>query len=227
MYISPSTVRRLAFATTFLLGMGLGAGLTIQLLEDEYNENIDREVAKARRYFDKLHKRGEYDDPIALVEAKGLEIVEAKITAEEYVTTEAVVAEVGTKSVFNDPRPVDIGEEIVRPDPLRPYVLTADEFYSNVEEWEEDNLNYYEFDGVLTDKNDNELLESDDIVGDDNLLKFGHGSNDPNVVYIRNPKKRIQYEVIRTKGSYGEIVHGILQHGDRKRKPKKFRRDDE
>jgi hypothetical protein len=62
------------------------------------------------------------------------------------------------------------------------------------------------------------------------VLVFGHGSGDPNVVYIRNEKLQAEYEVLRDPGSYeievlGGHVEREMQEVDLKhsRQPGKFR----
>lgn len=221
-----SAMRWCGYASAFLLGTGLGAGLTMKILETEFDSQLDVEVEKTKRYFDRLHKRGEYSDPVALVEAKGLEIAETLVEQLEYKKPFEEHA-VGTKNVFKEEiRDLDIGKEIKNRTVDRPYVITSDEYFQNSTDYAQISVNYYSEDGVLCHLNDDYIRESDDFVGDENLLRFGEGSGDPNVVYVRNDKKESEYEVIRIRGSYNEVVHGILEHSDKKRKvSKKFRND--
>jgi hypothetical protein len=61
-------------------------------------------------------------------------------------------------------------------------------------------------------------------VGDGNLDRFGHRSKDPRVVYIRNEKLGIEYEVCKSDGSYAEEVGGFIKH-DNRPKIRKFRKE--
>ena len=57
----------------------------------------------------------------------------------------------------------------------------------------------------------------DDIngtVGQDNMKRFGHGCDDPNVVFIRNEKLATDFEVLRHNGSYAEEVLGLVETDD-------------
>jgi hypothetical protein len=45
------------------------------------------------------------------------------------------------------------------------------------------------------------------------LDRFGHGSNDPSIVYIRNDTLEIIYEVVKSPHYYAEEVHGF-KHED-------------
>ena len=49
------------------------------------------------------------------------------------------------------------------------------------------------------------MFDFHNVVGD---LRFGHGSNDPNVVYIRNDRLKAEYEVLLNSGSYQEEILG-------------------
>lgn len=213
-----------ACSIALLAGTALGAGITIKFLDKEYEQNLAKEIDKARKHFSRLHKTDAFSDPVALVEVK--EDAGGIILEQKYATIETAKTQVA-KNVFTDVKEFDLGEEIKKRGPDRPYVITEEEYFAGEANYEQKSLNFYDGDGVLSDQGDEYLRESDDIVGDDNLLRFGEGSNDKNVVYVRNDKLECDYEVIRTRGKYAEIVHGIIEHSDRKRKvPKKFRQDD-
>jgi hypothetical protein len=67
-----------------------------------------------------------------------------------------------------------------------------------------------------------------DLVGDDNL-RFGYGSNDSNMVYVRNPRIEMDMEIVRSQGTYTKEVLGFddeaeLKHSGRRRR---FRESDE
>lgn len=110
--------------------------------------------------------------------------------------------------------------------PMVSYVIHKDEVGEN-DEYEQETLTYYEEDDILTDHKD-DILDQDETIGLQNLNHFGHGSKDANIVYIRNPEKMIEFEVIKTKGSFAQVVHGFdppedIRHAHQRR----FRPDDE
>lgn len=107
-----------------------------------------------------------------------------------------------------------------------PYIITQEEFLENEPEHEQVSVTFYEDDGMLTDPQDKPIPDSDGTVGDVNLNRFGYGSKDNNIVYIRNEKMGVDFEVARSFGSYAEEVLGF-QHADDRRKIRKFRGDDE
>jgi hypothetical protein len=140
------------------------------------------------------------------------------------VETETTIEE----NEFIDDRPINPFDwnqdvELSKRDPESPYVISFEEFNENSTDWEQNNLVYYEEDDVLADERDNPVPEIEATVGYDNLKRFGHGSKDPNVVYIRNERTEALFEIIRNPGSFSDQVVG-LKHSDSPRK-RRGRRD--
>ena len=108
----------------------------------------------------------------------------------------------------------DWHEERKKRSPDRPYVIHYDERF-DTEEYSDMTLTYYEIDDVICNERD-EIIDPGDIdrlLGKPNLNRFGHGSNDASIVYIRNDTLQITYEVVRSPNSYAEEVHGF-SHDD-------------
>ena len=85
-------------------------------------------------------------------------------------------------------------------------------------------LLYFELDDTLVpEENEMKAIEdTDSLIGDDHLLRFGSGSNHADKVYIRNEKVGTIYEITRSAGSYLEEVLGMstdepdtLKHSNR------------
>ena len=51
--------------------------------------------------------------------------------------------------------------------------------------------------------------DPDSTVGLENMSQFGNGSDDHDIVYIRNNRIACDFEVVRNKGSYAELVHAV------------------
>ena len=108
----------------------------------------------------------------------------------------------------------DWHEERKKRSPDIPYVIHYDERFET-EEYSDVTLTFYDGDGVICNERD-EIVDPNDIdrlLGEKNLNRFGHGSNDASIVYIRNDELQIIYEVIKTPNSYAEEVHGF-SHDD-------------
>lgn len=87
-----------------------------------------------------------------------------------------------------------------------PYILHKDEFYQDELGYTQTTLTFYNSDEILADTDDKPVYSYDRMTGE---LKFGHGSGDPNVVYIRNDKLRAEYEVILDPGYFSVEVLGL------------------
>jgi hypothetical protein len=140
-----------------------------------------------------------------------------------------------TYSVFTDP--IDDWsydeEELNRTDE-KPYVLHRDEFYADERNYSQSTLTYYAGDNIMVDQENVPVYNFDEVVG---VLKFGHGSGDPNVFHVRNTHLEAEFEVLHDRGHYSVEVLGLeeiddktaledkhLKHsGDRVRR---FRQDD-
>ena len=100
--------------------------------------------------------------------------------------------------------------EIANRNPDEPYVIHQDERRESPG-YAEVAYTYYAGDDVLVDENNIPLPHGDLIVGQENL-KFGHGADDENVVFVRNEKLELIMEICRTPKSYEEEVLGLDNH---------------
>lgn len=100
----------------------------------------------------------------------------------------------------------DYKTEIQNRIPTAPYVIHVDEYVNDEKGWDnQSTLTWYELDQVLCDTHDTPIFNHSEVVGD---MLFGHGSNDPNVFYVRNEKLQAEYEILRDTRSYQEVVLG-------------------
>lgn len=120
------------------------------------------------------------------------------------------VEESETRNVFRDDN-FDLDEEKKYRTKEEPYIITHDEYYAGDLEYENSTLTYYEQDDTLTDEQDKPIREIDKMIGEDHLIRFGHGSRDRNIVYIRNDRLGTDFEVVKSTGSYVEEVLGMLE----------------
>lgn len=95
--------------------------------------------------------------------------------------------------------------------PERPYIIHLDERHER--DYSLATLTYFEGDDVLCDEDDEVLEDKNGVVGEDNLGKFGHGSGDPEVVFVRNDRLQVDFEIFRSRDTYLHTVQGI-EHSD-------------
>lgn len=104
----------------------------------------------------------------------------------------------------------DYQAELRRRSPTEPYVIHYDE-RAEFDTYSDVTLTYYEVDDVLCNERDEivDLEKREELVGEKNLGKFGHGSNDAAIVFVRNDTLEIEFEVVKSPNSYAEEVHGL------------------
>jgi hypothetical protein len=222
-------------------------------LKEEYAEIARQEIEEARAYYSRNAKPASpaelaerYADEkkedeaapadVELAEVRRLsasyrsdDIEEARATLEE--KPEEPVAPVN-QNVFEMADPgtdeFDYEEEERKRSEDEPYILSHDEFMASEKDYQQVQFTYYEGDDVLCDEKDQVVEDEDAVVGAANLLQFGHGSKDRNIVYIRNDRLQLEFEVVKSDGKYAEQVLGFIEHSDDDKRPRRFRvnRDD-
>lgn len=106
----------------------------------------------------------------------------------------------------------DFPTELAQRNPDEPYVIHQDEFKGTETGYEQVAYTYYSGDDVLAGEDDKPIPHADVIVGHGNL-KWGHGSDDEDVVFVRNDKLELEMEICRSPKSFEEEVLG-LEHSD-------------
>jgi len=89
-----------------------------------------------------------------------------------------------------------------------PYLLAEKEFEDNLEDYEQFTLLYYA-DNVLADEQGVVIEAGKQLLGEDALKQFGYDKENPNTLFVRNDKRKAEYQVIRLDGTHGELVLGI------------------
>lgn len=99
--------------------------------------------------------------------------------------------------------------ELANRSPEAPYVIHLNEFNHSNPNYDKVVYTYYADDDYLIDTStDRPVHNGDVIVGVDNL-KFGHGSDDSEVVYVRNDIQEMDMEIHRLNKSYEEEELGL------------------
>jgi hypothetical protein len=127
----------------------------------------------------------------------------------------------------------DIEEELKNRSPEVPYVVHRNEHEEGPEgpdEYEKFTLTYFEGDDILCKEDDTVITDPDAVIGLGNLSRFGHGSGDPNIVYVRNDTLKVDLEIVHSDGKYATEVAGFkedeIQHSSmRRRSPRRSEYD--
>lgn len=228
-------------------GALVGYKVAEKRLQTKFDNLMDEEIAKTKEHYARINKVEDYETPESavekLVEDEQLEKLVKVYSGEtedgeiEVTTVEAEVnddedsvevVKTTRRNIFvngKDIEEYDLEAELEKRTDDKPYIITQDEFFENEDERPQVNLTYYRGDDVLADEEDRTIDNADGIVGNENLQKFGYGSNDRNVVYVRNPKINVEYEIVHSHGEYAVEVLGL--NSPSTRKPRKFRGDDD
>lgn len=221
------------------MGVGALTGyfVTKHFLQTKYSKIADAEIAEMRKHYqakgqaleaeyakrpveDIVRERG-YSSPENKIDIKPpmavqppADVVDDADTSEERqeVVDRLEDAETQVKNIFEDAKIThewDWHKERSQRSPDIPYVIHQDEIHEM--DYVEATLTYYTGDDVLCNERD-EIVDPDErdgIVGEANLDRFGHGSGDASIVYVRNDRLEIVYEVVRSPNKFSEEVHGF------------------
>lgn len=113
-----------------------------------------------------------------------------------------VTDEIRSHDVWNWQR-----EKRVR-NPNFPYIIHENEFEESESGYTQTTYTFYAVDNVLVDTDDKPLDDVNAVVGLGNL-RFGHGSQDEDVVLVRNDRLELEMEITRVPRSYAEDITGL------------------
>lgn len=207
----------LKFIGVFVVGVGLGATATTIYLKNKYEEIVQEEIESIRETLaphlssrrettavrateleeDEIDQETKKDSKILNIERKRHNRI-----ARRYNTTsdeEQEASDLEHEKMSHDANQVNSDH---------PYVITLEQFSEEMVNFDKLTIYYYEDDGTLADENEEIISDETYIVGDEALIMFGEGSDDPEIVYVRNEKLMSDYEVIRLSKSYKDEVLG-------------------
>lgn len=227
-------------AAGIVLGAGIGALVTWRLLKAHYEEITQEEIDSVKSHYAKLFKEGEHADLSGLV-AK----YKSKVDDLGYSSVSEDDSDTSEDDTENDEVMPDEADEDEEPEPIdddRPkrevrniwqyakdhphpedeaYVITFDQFNDEHDDYDKGDLTYYEGDDTLVDSQESPIDDVEGLIGPDALDRFGDASNSKDIVYVRNDRISMDFEISRDSRSYTEHILGI--HEPKKRKVHKMR----
>lgn len=229
----------IACVASFGAGVGLGYFLgrrrryapthIVPAVKKNFQE-VEREIEHTLEYYDQEELKGRHPSTITNSEVE--EFVAEKLKDSEEIISETrihgVTDEVMSKRLFAESDDDwNYEQELATRTDARPYIIHKDEFYGEERGYTQTTLTYYAGDNIMVDEEESPVYNHDDVVG---ALIFGHGSGDPNVVYIRNTLRKAEYEILYDPGLYSTEVLGLeIEPNERvkalKNGPPKFRQE--
>jgi len=217
------------FGVGVVVGFYFGYRFNREKIKAEVLKDAEEEIQQIREYYQQkvvaAEPKPELED---VIEERGYAQPERMLRPPVpiVVTPPPVVVYEGGKDKDRD---WDFAAEVAARSPEHPYVIHQDEFSQRREGYEQTTYTYWAGDDVLTDTDNIPLPHADLVVGQDNL-KWGHGTDDIDVVFVRNDRLNLEMEICRDYRSYEEEVlgktrpvedgleHSSQRHPARKRK---------
>jgi hypothetical protein len=222
------------------LGFAVGFRIAERRLKTKYEKISEEEISRMREHYVQKAVAAQRKPPVDQIiveerdetrftkaEWQAIDEVNAQYPAEEEEES-TVVQETTQVNVFKADEEWNYPYEIAHRTKHVPYIIHIDEFRENAPEHDQTTYTYYEEDDVMADTRDTTVDDMDAVIGLGNLGRWGHGSQDPNVVYVRNEELGLDVEIVRDPGSHSDTVHGTIKHSaDRRRRPRRGFDDDD
>lgn len=190
-----------------VIGGTAGYFITKKVLET----NLQAQIDDVKEHYKLLRKEGEYASP-ENVPTNYQDTLEGLGYSEEGFDL-ATSEEEELEDVLDDVDDDEEEETEEREERFsnEPYVISVKEFMNDKEEYDKITVTYFEGDDALCDEREQIIPDVEGTVGTDSLTKFGHLSDDKNVVYVRNDVSETDFEVTLDKREYSEVVLGIRE----------------
>lgn len=100
-------------------------------------------------------------------------------------------------------------QEVKSRTPDAPYVIHQNEYNHSELGYDKVVYTYWAIDDVISDSQDDHPIPNGDIVVGVDNLKFGHGSDDTDVVFVRNDRLELDMQICKVDKSFEEEVLGL------------------
>ena len=184
--------RKLIAAAIFILGATTGVALSSVYYKKKYEDMMAEEIESINE-FGRIHR-----ERIEKVEAENASLkTKVRGWQEERVVN---MRDYTSKArEYGEPSPPEDPAEV-------PYPINFEDFNGN-ESYEKACLTYYEPDDQLVDEDEELIPDIETYVCLDFARYFDDpDSDDPNTIYIRNEKLRMDFEITRMHVSYAEMM---------------------
>lgn len=181
----------------FVAGAVIGSVATLYYTKNKYERIAQEEIDSVKAAFSKKKKE---EDPEQF-EGHEDEKEESSMSVSDYakILSKEKYTNYSTSSVEKPTQPKKVEEPILKADP---YVISPEEFGSN--DYDEIGFTYYA-DHILTDDGDEILEDVEGSIGFDSLNHFGEYDDD--VVYVRNDRLKVDYEIVKDLRTYSEVLN--------------------
>lgn len=217
-----------------VIGFGAGYFVAKTRMEALMELQLQEEIKSVKDAFNRGQKAGEYATPESAARAlidpeEQGRILAAKIGddarvefEEKYVTPytstdgesdgEAIVLESGTIIAGNvnvfEHAPILVAGYPNPSDENAPYYISVDQFHEEHDDYDKNSITYYAGDMALADETESLIVDIPNTVCPDFAQNFGYNSGDEHIVYVRNDRLGIDFEISRDLDFYSVKVLG-------------------
>lgn len=202
-----------ALAVGIAIGAALGLGFGFLLGKMVANRETEARItAEVQAY--KAHRRARAnmarkgDNPLDRIAAMGTDDDDTIVSDDGDPLLEGIDQDpLGIYSDLEDDDDVrEINEE---PGTREPHIISADEYRDDETELQQKlSIVYFDADDTLVDERSVPMRDLAATVGEDFWQHFGELSEDAEIVYIRNRRIQIDFEITRDERGYAETVLG-------------------
>jgi len=193
----------------------IGVGVGVLAVKKYYKDLAEDEIESVKEHYGK-NKRFEPKDSTACAESKKMKEDPDTIDRKKKrnVTNPLTRSSADendykkAKKNYNSMSLHPVDEEEMNPpntDKTQPYLIDSEEFADTFDNHEKVCLYYYRIDDVLTEENEEVLMDRENVVGFEAIKEL---DIEP-TVWVRNERLDIDYEIMALNKSYQETVHGI------------------
>ena len=200
-----------------LIGYKLGQTRSVYVPAEPVNKEVNTQPTESKHIDDDqlgLEFEGDLVHINGIIDIDGLDIDQEDLALlRETLDTareQAAATKPEVRNVFAQSDKWDYEAELVAREKAsgKPHIIHQDEFFAQESEYTQTTCTYYVGDDILVDEKDVPVHNHTLVVGE---LRFGHGSLDPNVVYVRNTSLKGEYEILKHDGFYTIEVLGYEQ----------------
>lgn len=170
-----------------------GAAAALYYVKDSERKRADEEIATMREYFARKEQEMNLARGMTAEHAPKDETSEKKQKSKEIRDYQKIVREKYKQKEESAPE--------------GPVVISPDEFGENPG-YDSLSMTFYA-DNIVADENDEIVEDVNDCIGFESLTHIGE--YEPDILYVRNDRLRIYYEITRDLRNYADVV-GELPH---------------
>lgn len=223
------TRNQLKVLLAFGVGSGLGSLVAYRMAKKSFESELEKEIADVKANY-RLLRKEDYETPTDFLEKKRPEILRDEALAAmeinsiiEHAKLNAELAEEASR--YNAFEREDIPDKELLPSDANetlyenlkamrtddaPFLISVAEYFDDCRENTKLSITYFAGDNIICYEDDSVMLDPEESFGIINLSRFGVASDSEHIVYVRNPRTSVDYEIVRDDGKYADMVAHLL-----------------